>query len=149
MNGAHLTLGLVGLAAAGAAVRGSAARAWSMRDLVPEGADRADAGGDYADYKLGDAWVELRRYGDEVELANLWIEKQGRGQGGAKLVLRELTNAADRFGITLTLEVEPEQDEDEDFWEALDRVASLYRRFGFQAEGDMFLGSRVMKRSPR
>jgi GNAT superfamily N-acetyltransferase len=81
---------------------------------------------------VGDVTFELTHDGGVVVLENLYVLPERRERGVATGLLRVLTGLADKHGLTLELTADPLDAEEQDYEDALFRLQTLYRRFGFQ-----------------
>lgn len=62
---------------------------------------------------------------DEIHIANVAVDKKFRGRGCGDMLMKEVTNYADKNNFKVTLEVN-----------VTNEVAlSLYKKYGFQTEG--------------
>lgn len=77
-----------------------------------------------------------------VEINNIEVAPELRGQGWASKSLKVLTDLADQFGVTLVLTVADYPDEAEDGRLSTEQLDAFYWRHGFQ-------GERKMWRNPR
>lgn len=85
--------------------------------------------------------TQLGIYEDMIEISTIQSSVQGKGH--ATQVLKQIIDAADKFGVKLILEAVPFNSYDRDGTET-ERLVRWYKQFGFKGDADMMIREPVI-----
>lgn len=80
--------------------------------------------------------TQLAVYDDMIEISSIYSAVPGKGH--ATQVLKQIVDAADKFGVKLILEAVPFSNYDRDGTETA-KLVRWYKKFGFKGEADMMI----------